>query len=107
MVIHNNRTTRMASAGDVSFKFLAYQRNQFRFCFRVCVGRASEAMREDSAVTGGRQIVFPLPLAAALAGGHPAGRCMGRPAGGTLSIDRVIEMSINSHTRRKAPPKEC
>ena len=25
VVIHNNRTTRMASAGDVSFKFLAYR----------------------------------------------------------------------------------
>ena len=25
VVIHNNRTDRMASAGDVSFKFLAYQ----------------------------------------------------------------------------------
>ena len=25
VVIHNNRTNRMASAGDVSFKFLTYQ----------------------------------------------------------------------------------
>ena len=25
LVIHNNRTNRMASAGDVSFKFLTYQ----------------------------------------------------------------------------------
>ena len=25
MVIHNNRTNRMASAGDESFKFLTYQ----------------------------------------------------------------------------------